>query len=226
MLRHFPCSKPGSRSLLKHGLAPLYETLIGTGLRRGEVLALQWQDVDLDNRIIRIRRSATDVKGKLVIAAPKTRASAGWVGLSTRMVTVLERQRATQGQERALWGEAYEHNNLVFARENGAMLRPEYILKRFRALSTDAGLPTCRLHDLRHLAASLMLQNGVPLPLVSKTLRHSQVSITADLYGHLSPEAAHAAADTLGGVLDAAAAELAGEDAARRATELRPKQAS
>ncbi|CCW12895.1 tyrosine-type recombinase/integrase [Rhodococcus aetherivorans] len=204
-------------------LAPLFEVLIGTGLRRGEVLALQWEDVDLDNRILRVRRSVTDVKGKLVIGAPKTKASAGWVGLSTRMVAVFERQRANQGAERAMWGEAYEDNDLVFARENGAMLRPEYVLKRFHALSETAGLPLVRLHDLRHLAASLMLQNGVPLPLVSKTLRHSQVSITADLYGHLSPEAAHAAADALGGVLDAAAAELRSERAARRATDLRPE---
>lgn len=206
-------------------LAPLFELLIGTGLRRGEVLALQWEDVDLDNRILRVRRSVTDVKGQLVVGTPKTRASAGWVGLSTRMVTVFERQRAIQGQERALWGEAYEDDNLVFARENGAMLRPEYVLKRFHAMSEAAGLPLVRLHDLRHLAASLMLQNGVPLPLVSKTLRHSQVSITADLYGHLSPEAAHAAADALGGVLDAAAAELESERAVRRATDLRPETA-
>lgn len=79
------------------------------------------------------------------------------------------------------------------------------------------GLRRVRLHDLRHLAATLRLTSGVPLPLVSKTLRHATSGI-ADLYGHLTAEAAVDAADSLGAVLDAAAAELANERAARTAT--------
>ena len=102
------------------------------------------------------------------------------------------------------------------------MLRPEFVLKRFHALTDAACLPRVRIHDLRHLAATLMLTNGVPLALVSKTLRHSQVGITANLYGHLTPEAALAAADNLGGVLDAAAAKLVADRSVRVATTLRP----
>jgi len=124
--------------------------------------------------------------------------------------------------ERLDWGSGYEDNGLVFAKENGTTLRPEWVLKRFHELSAAADLPQVRLHDLRHLAATLMLAAGVPIAMVSKTMRHTQLSTTSDLYGHLTPEAAHAAADSLGGVLDAAAAELANERSLRRATTLRP----
>jgi integrase len=207
-------------------LADLFEALIGTGLRRGEALALHWSDLDLGARVLFIhptRGTLSDVAGRLMFTAPKTKGSAAGVGLPTRVVAALKRQSARQAVERAEWGEAYEDDDLVFARVNGAPLRPEWVLDRFHDLTEQAGLPRVRLHDLRHLAATLMLTSGVPLPLVSKILRHAQTGITADLYGHLTKEAALAAADSLGAVLDAAAAELANERAARAATTLRPQ---
>ena len=121
------------------------------------------------------------------------------------------------------WAEGYEDAGLVFARENGTMLRPEYVLRRFHDLSEGAGVPLVRIHDLRHLAATLMLSAGVPLALVSKTLRHSKVGITSDLYGHLTHEAAQAAADSLGGVLNAVTAQLPEGRSRREATTLRPR---
>lgn len=206
--------------------AGLYELIIGTGLRRGEALALQWDDVDLETRTLRVRRTLSDVGGHLVVDTPKTQSSNAGIGLSPRIVDALLRQQWRQQQDKAKWGAGYADRGLIFAREDGEYIRPEKALKRFRALSAQAGLPACRLHDLRHLAATLMLTNGVPLALVSKTLRHSQVSITADLYGHLTPEAAHAAADALGTALDVAAAEQGAEKRARErdATTLRPHQ--
>jgi integrase len=106
----------------------------------------------------------------------------------------------------------------------GAPLRPDWVLDRFHELTEQAGLPRVRIHDLRHLAATLMIASGVPLALVSKTLRHAQSGITADLYGHLTKESALAAADSLGSVLDAAAAELVNERSVRVATALRPHE--
>jgi integrase len=207
-------------------LAELFEVIIGTGLRRGEALALQWADVDLDRRVLRVRRSVTDVGGRLVIGKPKTVGSAAGVGLSDRVVAALVRQRERQVFEALEWADGYSDGGLVFTREDGTMLRPEYVLRRFHELSAAAGLPLVRLHDLRHLAATLMISAGVPLALVSKTLRHSQVSITANLYGHLTEEAAQAAADSLGGVLDAASARLPRERSPRRATTSRPPEAN
>ncbi len=87
--------------------------------------------------------------------------------------------------ERAEWGSAYEDQGLVFARENGTPIRTEHVVKRFGPLCRAAGVPKITIHDLRHTAATLMIGSGVPLAVVSKVLRHTQVSITADLYGHL-----------------------------------------
>lgn len=207
-------------------LAELFEVLIGTGLRRGEVLALRWSCIDIDARVLFVdekRGTLSSVAGRLEFTAPKTVGSSAGVGLSARVVAALMRQAARQQLERAEWGGAYEDDGLVFARENGAPLRPEWVLKRFRELSDAAGLPRSRIHDLRHLAATLMIASGVPLPVASKMLRHSQVGITADLYGHLTREASHAAADGLAAVLDAAAAELANERAMSNATTVRPQ---
>lgn len=207
-------------------LADLFEVIIGTGLRRGEALALRWPDLDLDARVLQVDRKRGNLSyagGRLMFTAPKTPGSSAGVGLSHRVVAALRRQAARQDAERAEWGEAYSDDGLVFARENGAPLRPEWVLDRFHELTSAAGLPKVRIHDLRHLAATLMLANGVPLALVSKTLRHSKTGITADLYSHLTVEAAHAASDGLGDVLDAAAAELASERAARGATTRRPQ---
>jgi integrase len=207
-------------------LAEFFEVMVGTGLRRGEALGLRWQDVDLEHRVLRVVHAASEVDGKLIIGAPKTKGSAAGVGLSERVVAALRRQRDHQLFEALEWGDGYEASGLVFTRENGAMLRPRYLLAHFHKLSEAAGVPQVRIHDLRHLAATLMITNGVPLALVSKTLRHSQVGITANLYGHLTQEAAHAAADSLGGALDTAQAKMLSDRATHDATTLRPHQAN
>jgi integrase len=206
-------------------LAPLFEVLIGTGLRRGECLALRWPFVDIASRTLVVdpkRGTLSDVAGRLVFTAPKTTGSAAGVGLSARVVAALVRQAERQQLDRLQWGAAYEDDALVFARENGTPLRPEYVLRRFYELTAAAGLPRVPLHNLRHLAATLMLGSGVPLAVASKVLRHSQVGITADLYGHLTREVSHAAVDGLAAVLDAAAAERANEQKMTEATTVRP----
>jgi integrase len=86
------------------------------------------------------------------------------------------------------------------------------VLRRFRGLAADAGLPRVRVHDLRHLAASMMIAAGFPLPIVSKTLRHSGTGITADLYAHLTRETAHQAVDAMAAALDAAETRANGPD--------------
>jgi len=170
-------------------LADLFEVIIGTGLRRGEALALRWSDVDLTARVLVIhpeRGTLSDVAGRLMFTAPKTKGSAAGVGLSKRVVAAFQQQATRQAVERAEWAECYEDDDLVFARVNGAPLRPDWVLGRFHDLTERAGLPRVRLHDLRHLAATIMITTGVPLALVSKTLRHATSGITADLCGHLT----------------------------------------
>ncbi len=188
---------------------------------------MRWPNIDIEARALFVdpkRGTLSSVAGRLQFTAPKTTGSAAGIGWSPRVVAALVRQAGQQEIERGQWGTAYEDDQLVFARENGAPLRPEYVLRHFQSLSDAAGLPRVKLHSLRHLAATLMIASGVPLAVASKMLRHSQVGITADLYGHLTREASHAAADGLAAVLDAAAAELVAERAMRDATTVRPTE--
>jgi integrase len=194
-------------SIADDRLWPVYETILGAALRRGEALALRWSDVNLEGRTLHVRRTLSRVKGKgLVFTSPKTRGSLAGVGLSPRVVLALTAQRARQEAERAEWGEVYQDGGLVFSREDGRPYDPRWVLDQFYELSNAAGLRRVHIHDLRHLSMTLMLINGVPLPLASKVARHSKVSITADLYAHLTPEASTAAVDAAAAALDAARA--------------------
>lgn len=189
--------------------AELFEFLIGTGMRKGEALAIRWSDLDMIRRAARVRRTLSIVPGEgVTFGKPKTEGSAAGVGLSKRVIEALHRQRARQDAERHEWGSAYEDGDLVFARENGAPLRPEQVLRRFKVLAAEAGLPVVRVHDLRHLAASLMIAAGVPLTIVSKTLRHSTTRITADTYTHLTDDVSRQAVDAAAASLEAAEAEM------------------
>jgi integrase len=185
-------------------LGPLFEVIAACGLRRGEALGLRWTDLDLANRTARIRQTVVDVGGRLQFSTPKTRSSEASVPLTDRAVQALLQVRLGQDIDRQSWGDGYEDHGLVFARENGAPLRPEYVTRRFVALATAAGLRQVRLHDLRHGAASLMLAAGVPMAIVSKMLRHSSIGITVDTYGHLSEDTARVAADAMSQLLDQA----------------------
>lgn len=198
--------------------ADLFELLIGTGLRKGEPLALRWSDVDTTARIAHVRQTLSSVdNSKLEFTTPKTKGSAAEVGLSKRVVEALARQGVRQDAERAAAGAAYDDHGLVFARPDGKPLRPEYVLRKFRRLTEAAGLPVVRVNDLRHLAASMMIAAGVPLPIVSKTLRHSTVSITSDVYSHLTADVAREAVDAMAAMLAAAEAEAQATARAREA---------
>ena len=216
-----PWSAGELASFLRHvendRLGPLFEVIAACGLRRGEALGLRWSDLDLNLRSARIRQTVVDVGGRLEFSTPKTRASEATVPLTERAMHALMQWRLGQELDRQSWGDGYEEHDLVFARENGAPLRPEYVTRRFVALSRAAGLRQVRLHDLRHGAASLMLAAGVPMAIVSKMLRHSSIGITVDTYGHLSEETARVASDAIGALLDQAfqdAAAAAGDHTA------------
>ena len=102
-----------------------------------------------------------------------------------------------QHVERTAWGPAWNDAGLVFTREDGRPLRPEYATRHFQALAERSGLPAIRLHDLRHTNASLALEAGVEMKVVSERLGHSQISVTADLYTHVNEPVGRAAADKI-----------------------------
>jgi integrase len=179
-------------------LAELYEVLLGTGMRRGEALALHWADVDLDARMLFVRCTLSNINNTTpVFTAPKSRSSHAWIGLSERVGRALRRQAERQRLQRIAAGARYRDQDLVFTRADGQPLRPEYVLRHLHQLSDDAGLPPIRVHDLRHFAATTMLSAQVPLAIASKTMRHSTLSTTTEIYGHLLRHAAHQAVDAI-----------------------------
>jgi integrase len=182
-------------------LADLCEVLIGTGMRKGEALGLHWDDVHLEAGVLYVRYTLSCVdNNRLVITSPKTRNSRNWVAISDRVGEALQR-RAAQQRRDAADPRGGQFADLVFTRPGGRPLRPQTLLDRFRRLSAEAGLPRITMHDLRHLAATLTIAAGVPLVVVSKTLRHSTLSTTANIYAHLTRPAARAAVVTIQRVL-------------------------
>lgn len=185
-----------------HRLAPLFDLALMTGLRRGELCGLQWGDVDLTRREIVVRRQRVQLGGQVVEGPVKTRAGESRrVDLGSEAVATLLAWRLQQDGERAAWGAAYETGGYVFTWENGAPYRPAHVSRVFDALVTEAALPHLSFHGLRHQHASLMLEAGADIAVVSKRLGHSTISITSDLYSHLTRSAGQAAAEAAEGVL-------------------------
>ena len=196
-----PWTPEQSQAFLQHiaqdRLANLYHLMLVTGMRRGETVGLRWEDVDLDGECLFVIQQITDVNGRSMVSTPKTKRGQRLVPIDAETVAMLRRQRETQNLERVAWGPAWNEAGLIFTREDGRPLRPEYVTRHFQALALRAGLPVIRLHDLRHTNASLALSAGVDLKVVSERLGHSQLAITADLYTHVNRGLGKAAAEQI-----------------------------
>ena len=198
-----------------HRLYPLFHLVAYRGLRRGEAVGLRWEDVDLDAALIRIAQQVVQLGWATEVGDPKSESGARTVNLDAGTVTVLRAWRARQGEEQHVWGPAWQDTGLVFTREDGSQLHPDMATTAFERLYRAAGLPPIRLHDLRHTAASLALQAGVPLKVVSEQLGHSSLTITADTYTSVLPAVARAAAEAVADIIPRAVTPTA--DAAQLA---------
>lgn len=165
-------------------LAPLILFAVGTGMRLGEVCGLRWADVDMEAGYLTVRQQAQLQRKEVVFQPVKTKAGQDrWVPLAGWVPDALKTWKVQQGRERLISGEAWANDRgLVFTDALGAPLIPNNVSKTFGRMAERAGLPKVVFHSLRHLAATIMLQNGLPLPVVSRILGHSTITVTADLY--------------------------------------------
>jgi integrase len=168
-----------------------------TGMRRGEVLGLRWVDVDLDLARVAVRQTLVLAGRQVVTSEPKTSRGRRSIALDPRTVAALRAWRAAQAAERLAWGGAWVDSGLVFTREDGTPLHPEWLSDAFAWRVARAGLPPIRLHDLRHTHASLGLAAGVPIKVMSERLGHTSSSFTADAYQHVTPALEEQAAATV-----------------------------
>jgi len=166
----------------------LYHVAIKTGMRQGELLGLKWSDLDWNKGIIRVQRQVQRVKGQgIVFMRPKTKAALRSIQLGEETIKTLRRHMAQQQLNKAFAGERWKNLDLIFPSRIGTPQSQSNLLKEFKALLEEAGVKRIRFHDLRHTAASLMLNHGIAILIVSKMLGHSKPSTTLDYYGHLIP---------------------------------------
>ncbi|GAA3443259.1 tyrosine-type recombinase/integrase [Planomonospora venezuelensis] len=166
-------------------LGLLYRIVLLRGLRRGEACGLRWSDLDMDTGHARITQTVLQLGGRIVIDTPKTRAGHRVVSLDTDTVSLLKAHHSVQRRERFAAGDRYEDNDLVFPRPDGRPLPPDRVTERFKQIARDTGLPVIKLHEARHTAASLGLEAGLDVKIVSAQLGHSTTTITRDLYQHV-----------------------------------------
>jgi len=159
---------------------------IATGMRRGEILALRWTDLDAELTQAQVRRTLHTTGRGLQFSEPKTRRSRRAVALPAILRPYLERERSEQGLRRST-ARTWQDLDLVIDRGDGGPLNPDTLSSRWRAFLAHSGLPHVRFHDLRHGHATLMLLKGVHPKVVSERLGHASVGITLDIYSHVLP---------------------------------------
>ena len=186
-------------------LEAFYTVAVALGLRQGEALGLKWEDVDLDARTLRVRRSLSRFDGKLRFKEPKTAASRRAIDLPAATVAGLRAHRVRQLEERLLAGAKWQEHDLIFPSRKGTPYDPGELREQWYKLLKRAELPHFRFHDLRHCCASLLLAQGVPARVVMEILGHTQIGTTMNLYAHVMPAARREAADLMDGILAARA---------------------
>ncbi len=203
-----PLSAPEAGRLLEAArgdrLEAFYVLAIHTGMRRGELLGLKWEDVDLDTSTVRVRRTLTRTGNGRGLALGETKTGTGrrTIRMTPRAAEALKRHRVRQAEEKLAAGGVYEDRGLVFAGETGNLINPSNLRQRsFAALLEKAELPRVTLHDLRHTCASLLFQQNVHPKIVQELLGHASVAITLDTYSHMQPGMGGEAADAMGNAL-------------------------
>ncbi|HEY6686648.1 MAG TPA: site-specific integrase [Propionibacteriaceae bacterium] len=182
-------------------LQPLIVLMLGTGLRRGEALAMHWRDVDLAAGLVRVKWTLSRVDRTLAFDEPKTERSRRFVSLPSPVVETLRQHRVALAAERLaalVWQPWPEHDDLVFPTQIRTPTDPRNALRTFASIAERAGLTGVSLHTLRHSTASALIASGAHIKVVQEMLGHSSYAITADIYSHVNVEQQREAAERLG----------------------------
>jgi len=178
-------------------LEGLFMVALVLGLRRGEVLGLEWSDIDFPAGTVRIRQSLQRFDGALHLVSTKTRSSAATLAAPPGLMQILREHKRRQQQERLALGEAWPNTDLVFTSTTGTPLEPRNATRAWSSIRLAANVPNLRLHDLRHSCATVLTALGVHPRVVMEMLRHSQISTTMNTYAHVAPALQRDAADAL-----------------------------
>jgi integrase len=159
-----------------------------TGMRLGEILALRWNDIDLEVRVLQVRHTVDYIKGHgWVETEPKTEHGRRSLLLPQVTVDALKAHRTSQLEVRLKAGTRWKEQGLVFPNRDGGYFRRPRLYAIFKKLLQEANLPDMHFHDLRHSAATILLSMGVPAKVVQEILGHGNISTTMNIYGHVFP---------------------------------------
>lgn len=158
------------------------------GLRRSEVVGIKWPSVDFEHNAFTIQSTVVRFSELIEKDKTKNKASRRSYPLTPEVKQMLMFRKERQERMKGLFGSAYHDSQYVFTWEDGRPLQPDYVTHKFSKILETNGLPHIRFHDLRHTTASLLLSEGYDLKRISEWLGHSDISTTADIYGHLSFE--------------------------------------
>jgi len=164
-----------------------------TGMRRGELCALKWDAVDLDGGSLNVVATVARIGGQLTFSEPKSERSRRTIPLAPATVALLKKHRKTQLEDRMRAANLWTDNDLVFPTEFGTPLDPRNLLRVVERAAAKAKVKDVGTHTLRHSAATSWLEAGVHIKAVSDLLGHSSISVTGDIYGHVSDDTARAA---------------------------------
>jgi integrase len=160
-----------------------------TGLRRGEILGLRWEHIDLAKRTISIQETRVRAGNRTIVETPKTRRSRRVFSIDQRTARALERWKAIQSQERLLIGEHWrDTDGYVVTEPDGRLPNPNTFTRQFEAVCTRLGFPKIRLHDLRHTYVSAARHSGVDLKTISERVGHADINVTLAVYDHVFHE--------------------------------------
>ena len=182
-----------------HPFRALFLTTLFTGMRRGEVCGLRWDCVDLDNGTITINKQIQNVPGQpgaYRLVSTKNGKSRT-LKASRFVVDLLRQQKAEQEKMKQLVGELWHDEGYVFCNAMGEHLSPSTVYHNFKRIASNIGMPTARLHDLRHSYAVASLQAGDDIKTIQSNLGHHTASFTLDVYGHVTAQMQQASADRM-----------------------------
>jgi integrase len=172
-----------------------------TGMRRGELLGLRWEDIDLDAGVVRVAQARVRAGNQVVAGEPKTARGRRTIALDPATVAALRQHRKRQSEERLAAGPHYADSGLAFTMPGGTPIHPNRFSLWFRRHARAAGLPPIRLHDMRHSYATAGLAAGVPPKVMSERLGHATVAFTLDTYTSALPAMDKSAADVVAGLI-------------------------
>lgn len=175
--------------------------LVMVGLRRGELLALRWQDIDFKNSILKVRRNLVNGEKGYIIKEPKSEAGIRDIHLGSDVMQTLKAARLKYMTDAFEYGTGFQNLNFVIYQEDGSPFHPDSMTQKWRRFLESHNLPKIRLHDLRHSNATALIQAGVNPRVVQQRLGHSDVNITLNTYTHVLPEMDVEAAEKLDSIM-------------------------